>query len=248
MKHFFALISLVIFIAITSCSKQTETFTKPSPFAYYPLQTGKKWLYRLDSTVMPPFGTSLIVKSYTAKDSIVAEFTDNQNRISYQVVRYVTDVNQNEPWQYRSTFYVTPLVHSIEVTDDRNLRFINMIEPIEIDKTWKGNAYIDTRSANSLVPYMDNWDYTYTSVNTNFETLKGNLDSCVTILQSDELFPETPFNPNYYQQRNYSVEVYAKGIGLVYKEFLHWTWQVTPPPAKYEDGSYGIKLNLIDYQ
>jgi hypothetical protein len=39
--------------------------------------------------------------------------------------------------------------------------------------------------------------------------------------------------------------VYAKGIGLIYKEFLHYEWQA---PKYLEDRTYGIKLNLIDYK
>ena len=34
---------------------------------------------------------------------------------------------------------------------------------------------------------------------------------------------------------------------LIYKEFLHYIWQPTPVPAKFQDDSYGIKLNLISY-
>ena len=64
----------------------------------------------------------------------------------------------------------------------------------------------------------------------------------VTVAQQDEFSPDGPFDPTLdYQQRNYSIEVYAKGIGLVYKDLLHWTWQ----KPKYEDGSYGIRLTLI---
>jgi hypothetical protein len=53
-----------------------------------------------------------------------------------------------------------------------------------------------------------------------------------------------------YAEILFSKEVYAKNIGLVYKEFIHETWQ--PPNANlvngyYEEGSYGIKLSLIKH-
>jgi hypothetical protein len=47
------------------------------------------------------------------------------------------------------------------------------------------------------------------------------------------------------QIRTLGVEVYAKGIGLIYKDFLYWNWQRNPPPAKFEEASYGIKLTLL---
>jgi hypothetical protein len=108
-----------------------------------------------------------------------------------------------------------------------------------------GNSYIDTRSANTPFQYLDGWNYMYDSVNTPYTTLDGIFDSSVIVHQQDETSPEGDFDPQFYQQRNYSVEVYAHNTGLIYKNFLHWTWQPTPPPAGYDDGSYGIILNLI---
>ena len=72
-------------------------------------------------------------------------------------------------------------------------------------------------------------------------------ENTVTVFQHNETTPDGAFNPNNYQQRNYGVEVYAKGIGLIYKDFLHWTYQVTPPPAKYEDASFGVKLTAMSF-
>ena len=77
-------------------------------------------------------------------------------------------------------------------------------------------------------------------------TLAGVIDSTVTILQQDETSPEGAFNPDYFQQHDFSVEVYAKGIGLVYKDFLHWIWQPgDQQPGSYQEGSYGIRFNLL---
>jgi hypothetical protein len=92
---------------------------------------------------------------------------------------------------------------------------------------------------------MDGWNYTYDSVNVPYNTAVGIIDSSITVLQRDETTPEGAFDPQFYQQRNYSKEVYAHNIGLIYKNFLHWTWQPTPEPARYEDGSYGIILNFL---
>lgn len=245
----FRFIILISFFAVLcSCKKQTEILNLTSIHSYYPVEPGKVFIYRLDSTVTPAFGTSLIVKSYLAKDSIESSFTDNQGRQSFRVYRYTTDTLQQQQWQYQSTYYITYADKSIEVVDDNNYRFIKLIEPVAEGVTWKGNSYIDTKSATSPVTYLDNWNYTYTNVNASYSVLKGIMDSTVTVVQDDETIPEGEFDPNYYKQRNYSVEVYAKGVGLIYKDFLHWTWQTTPPPASYEDGSYGIKLNLIDYR
>lgn len=227
------------------CSKQTEKLNLPLPSDYYPLQTGHTFIYRLDSTIISYSGISLTVHSYLAKDSIADTIKDNQDRLSYRVYRFITDTLAVNPWQTIATYYITPTDHGIEVMDENNLRFIKLKEPIQNDFSWQGNSYIDTKSAGSLYQYMDGWNYTYQNVGQPFTVLNGTLNNTITVLQQDETSPPGDFDPNNYQQRNYAIEVYAQGIGLVYKEFLHWTWQ--PIPGGYEQNSYGIKLNLVEY-
>lgn len=235
-------------LLLLSCSKQIETLNLPALADYYPLQTGKVFIYRLDSSLIPISGVSeLEIKSYHARDSIADTIRDNLNRLSYRVYRSITDTLETQPWRTIASFYITPEEHTVEVMDENNLRFIKLKQPLRNDFSWMGNSYIDTRSATSPYQYMDGWNYFYQNVASSYTVLNGTLPNTITILQQDETSPPGDFDPNNYQQRNYSVEVYALGIGLVYKEFLHRTWQVTPPPAKFDNDSYGIKLNLIRY-
>lgn len=240
--------SLVLFCVFTlvGCAKESETFETGLLSDYYPLQVGKTFTYRLDSTVLASFGTSLVVKSYQAKDSVESTFTDNQGRLSYRIFRLIRDTAGLKPWQFAATFFVTPTRQHVEFVDN-NLRFIKLTAPVVVGNTWKGHSYIDTKSLNTSVSYLDEWQYEYRDVSKPYRVSNAIYDSTVTVFQQDETTPPGPFNPQNYQQRNLGTEVYAKGIGLVYKEFLHWTWQTTPPPAKYEDGSYGVKLSLISH-
>lgn len=241
-----AITSLILIAVLSGCSKQSETLPLSSTMNYYPLQIGKHFIYRLDSTLYLSFGSSVIIKSYLAKDSIVNIFQDNNGRTSYTVYRYTTDTLLRNAWQYKSAYFITPANKSVELVDDNNYRFIKLKEPVSEGYSWNGNAYVDAVYELSI-SYLYNWNYTYQNVNLSYTTPAGTFDSTVTVLQQDNTFPEGDFNPAYYQQRNYSVEVYAKGVGLIYKDFLHWTWQTDPPPAHYDDGSYGIRLSLIDH-
>ena len=236
---------LITGFAFVSCSKQTEVLNLPELSAYYPLEVGKVLIYRLDSTLVPYTGYVLDVRSYHAKDSIADTIRDNQNRLSYRVYRFVTDTLESQPWQPIITYYITPTDNTVEVMDENNLRFIKLKEPVRNDFTWTGNTYIDTKSGTSPYQYLDGWNYIYQNVGMPYTLANGTLDNTITILQQDETSPPGDFDPNNYQQRNYSVEVYALGIGLVYKELLHWTWQTTPI-SKYDNDSYGIKLSLIN--
>lgn len=235
------LLSLFIF----SCKKSEVPPTSQNAANYYPVSAGKVWIYRLDSTNIPAFGTSLVTTSYHLKDSMGSSFLDNTGRVSWIVYRFITDTLEQNPWRSLSSYYVTPTKSAVEVMDDNNLRFVKLATPVRNGFTWQGNNFIDTRSANSPYQYMDGWNYTYQNVDSPYTTLAGIVDSSATVFQIDETSPDTTFDPQYYQQRNYSIEVYAKNVGLIYKNFLHWTWQPTPEPARYADGSYGITLNLI---
>ncbi len=245
-RYFYACFVLINFL-LPGCKKQSAEVSLPVLDDYYPLETGRVLIYRLDSSLIPLYGSELKINSYLAKDSIADTIRDNQQRLSYRVYRFVTDTLAVQSWQPTGTYYITPANNSAEVVDDNNLRFIKLKEPIRNDFNWEGNSYIDTKSNNFLYEYLEGWKYTYQNVNQPYPVIKGVLDNTITVLQQDETSPEGPFDPDSYQQRNYSVEVYAKGIGLVYKEFLHWAWQTDPPPAHYENNSYGIKLSLIDY-
>jgi len=220
-------------------------FSFPPLTDFYPLSVGKEFIYKLDSTETDPFGTQLVVKSFHIKDVVNDTIRDNLGRLSYRIFRFITDTLEVQPWQYQITYYVTPTDNSIELMDDYNLRFIKLKEPLRNDYSWQGNTYIDTRSASSPFQFMDGWNYTYQNAGEPFTVEQGTITNTITVLQIDDTSPPGPFDPNNYQQRTYSLEVYAYHTGLIYKEFLHWTWQVSPPPPAYQSDSYGLKLSLI---
>lgn len=243
----FLIICLFVAAAVVSCKKD-EVLTLPALKEYYSLAVGKTFTYRLDSIKIAPFGVRLDTVYYLAKDTVETKFTDALGRESYRIFRFIKDTlpNSVQPWRFAATYVATYSndAASIEYIDN-NLRFLILRQPLTEGNTWKGNTFIDTKSANSPVKFLDEWEYQLQYVNMPFSVSKGTFDSTITILQQDETIPPGPFNPAFYQQRNYSVEVYAKGAGLIYKYFLHWTWQ-TNGTGRYDDDSYGIRLNLID--
>lgn len=232
-------------LGLWGCSKQTETFSTATIADYYPIEVGDNYVYRLDSTVRAPFGTSLVVKSYHAKDSVESTFIDNGGRLSYRIFRMITDTLEAQPWQPAATLIATPTANGLE-TVDNNLRYINLKLPIREWYTWKGNSFIDTRSLSSTVTYLDGWDYQYQDVDQPFTGLSQTYDSTITVFQHNETSPDGPFDPSAEIQVHISgKEVYAKGVGLVLKEFLYWNWQKNPGPPHFEDGSYGVRLQLL---
>jgi hypothetical protein len=237
-------IAVAICLLQLSCGKQTDNFSTASISSLLPLKVGNVFWYRLDSTVVTNFGAQLVTKSYIAKDSVVNTFTDNIGRKAFTLFRYLTDTLQLQPYTYNATYVYFIDSNKIEWLND-NLKFIVLANPLSTNTSWKGNAFIQPRNITTNTRYAD-WDYTYTAIDADFTTRKGIIKNTTTVLQiADSTAPI--FNPNVLYGKTYSAEVYAKGIGLVYKDFMNYFYQTTPT-RNYEAGSFGIKLNLIDYK
>ncbi len=236
---------ITIFTAFLSCKKQNEILNVIPLADLYPIAVGNVFIYKLDSTFTKNFGKNLSTTSYHAKDTIESTFLDASGRRSFRIFRYTRDTLDKLEWAFAGTYFTTITQEKLE-TNDNNLRFISLASPISYNTSWKGNAYINTTLGTSPYAFLDNWSYQYQNINNSFVCLKGSLDSTTTVLQQNYEVPESGFNRLQYCEKNYSIEVYAKGIGLVYKDFLHYVWQ--PSTAQFQEDSYGIRLNLIDYR
>ena len=245
MKRLLYRLLLIAFFA--SCKKETESLNAVTVTQIYPLAVGKVFFYRMDSTVNINFGSSLVPHSYHTKDSIESTFLDATGRTNFRIFRYVRDTADTQDWKFIATNYATITNDRVEYVEN-NLRYITIANPISANTSWKGNSYINTTQGVSPYDYLYDWDFQYRNLDTPFTCLKGTIHNTYTVLQQDYLYPET-FIDTIRNDRNYSMEVYAKGVGLIYKEFLHWTWQGNhKAQGKYTDNSWGVKLNLINYK
>ncbi len=236
---------VVLIISFASCKKETQNLSVITASQIYPLAVGKVFIYRLDSINAVNFGAALQTKSFHAKDSIESTFLDVTGRTSYRIFRYLRDTLDSQDWVFSATNYATVTNNTIEYVEN-NLRFTKLANPVSYNTIWKGNSYINTQLPSSYY-FMDNWDYQYQNIDMPYTCLKGILPNTSTVLQQDYQVPQSGFDASQYNEKSYSIEVYAKGVGLIYKDFLHYIWQPTPSP-KFQDDSWGIRLNLIDYK
>jgi hypothetical protein len=211
-----------------------------------PLQTGKYITYRLDSTVYVNLNTVKTVRSYVVRDWVDGESTDNQGRKTFRIKRMTRSSTDTTRWTETAVFVATPLDRSLEFVDN-NLRTIRLIEPIRNDFSWQGNRYINTVTDPQL-QYLDGWTFRYRNAGQPFSAGDISFPETVTVAQRDEVI-NNPNDKTRLFSVNKSSEVYAKGVGLVYKEFLHETWQ--PPNASsstgyYEANSYGVRMTYLN--
>ncbi|MEO6682356.1 MAG: hypothetical protein ABIN48_05975 [Ginsengibacter sp.] len=236
-----ALLSLLLIVLFTSCKKESEIYESASLDDYFPLQVGKYITYDLDSTVFVNFGKVRQVVSYQVKDMVDAKITDNLGRPSYRIIRY-SRKTASDPWIANNTFMATPTDKSMEFVEN-NLRYIKLILPVKADNSWRGNSYIDTYTSGNDMRYLDNWDYIYDSVSMPLSIRSFNFENTIKVFHRDEDIGDPKIPGTGYAEKTYSLEKYAKGVGLIYREFLHWEYQGN---TQSYDG-YGVKLTVTDY-
>ncbi|MBS1512514.1 MAG: hypothetical protein JST86_16840 [Bacteroidetes bacterium] len=230
---FFTIISLLVLAS--ACKKTTEQFQDQPISDFFPLTVGKYITYSLDSTVYyTNFGTSAVVHSYQVKMVVDAQITDNLGRPSYRILRYIRNT-PTDPWMADNTFMATNTGTSLEFVEN-NLRFIKLKSPIKQDGTWKGNSYINTNSVTPYLKFYDDWDYTYDSLNVPATIGAITVDSTIKVAEIDD---QTAID------RTFSEAKYAKGIGLVYRNFLYWN--KGNANGSYSDASYGVTMKMIDH-
>lgn len=233
-----------------SCKKETEELQTEVPSEYLPAAAGKYFVYRTDSTVYINFGANTVVRSYQEKHQVDALLTDNLGRPAYRIFRYIRDTAGAGAWQPNGSYFITPVANTVEVVEN-NLRFLKMAAPIKEGTAWKGNHFLPDDAYNAFYDFsnddgMADWEYTYAGTGETV-SLKGKTYSNVlTVLQIDESTNAPVTNGSLYGFRNYAKEQYAKGLGLIYQDFVMWEYQ---PPLSPRPGyrGFGVKRTLIDH-
>jgi len=235
-------------VLLSACKKQTEEYPTATISDYMPLEPGKYIIYQLDSFRYSTQSLVPLTITYQVKFQVDALITDNLGRPAYRIYRYIRKAT-TDPWVSDDTYMAVNTGTALEFVEN-NLRFVKLKEPITQDYTWKGNTFINTTSDTAAFDfrYLDSWDYTYDSVGAPL-TLGGiNLENTVKVAQIDDVIGN-PEDPNSYTEINYGAEYYAKGIGMVYRRFLHSEYQ---PPTNgyngyYTDATAGATFTMIEH-
>lgn len=255
LKRMRALFFLLLLVTATlaGCKKETEDFQIEPLTSYYPTTPGKYITYRTDSTVFTSFGTVTTVRSYQEKNEVDMLMTDNLGRPSYRVFRYLRDVDGTQAWKPAGTFFVTLTNHSLEVVEN-NLRFLKLVNPVKENNSWKGNSFLPFEPYKDKYSFsnddegsMPKWDYTYTELNGTFLYKNQPLRDVLTVTHVNESANVPVTQASAYGYINYSLDKYAKGIGLVFQEFIMWEYQPNPGGNNGYKTGFGIKRSMIDH-
>jgi hypothetical protein len=234
-------VGLLVVLSLGSCSKTDSTPAGNDMAEYYPLQLGKYITYKLDSTVYINLNTQKVVRSYIVQDFVDAQITDNLGNPGWRIRRMMRSNIDTTQWFDNASFIVVPFQGTIQFTEN-NLKFIKLINPVTDLNTWSGNSFINTDD--NFLRFYENWEYFYENVGESIVLNNVTFPETIKVNQSDMVNGD-PGNKNFFYAITRSSEVYARGVGLVYKDFLYEAWQ--PSTQNYEANSYGIKLTILNH-
>ena len=207
------LLLTTIIIISNSCETKIDPYSNDfSGSEYFPLETGNTWIYEVDSIIYDNNGTKIDTFSHIVKEFISGTFEDNNGNTNYIIERYNksgNDWNLTDAW----AAYIND---KQAVRNEDNLIFIKLVFPIKKDITWDGNAYFDSentiiRIAGEPIKMYEYWSYRYISTGEAEDIGENSYDDVATVEQ---------VNYENSIQKRYSIEKYAKGTGLIYKNMV----------------------------
>ncbi len=210
----FLLASTIILFQGCKGSSTYEDFQVDFGYDYFPIEIGKYRTYVVDSTLYDIGDNEIIIVSNSrtfVKHLVADTITDNLGRLAYKIERYER-LSDTLDWEIKDIWIALRTDKGAEWIEE-NLRFLKMVFPLKQGVDWDGNRYIDITTiipiAGESVEVFKSWAYEVLSVDES--ELIGDLafENVATISQAN--------SENLIELR-YSLEKYAKDIGLVYRE------------------------------
>lgn len=250
MQYRILLLSFIvtIFCIVNACKKnETETFVGDYGYSYFPDDSGTFVIYQVDSIIYDDFTSTVRTSTIYLKEQVGEQFIDNLGRVGKRIIRSYSNVDSTiQKWETNNVYYIVRNTLVAERVEE-NLRYIKMVFPNEDNKNWLGNKYII-----SAPPYIidtsnysvRDWKFSISRRDSEYLINSTRYDSTLTITQiqdSSAIF------------KTLAKEIYAKNVGLIYRE----NWIVTSqdtlkirlqyPWEDRADRGFIIRQFAIDY-
>jgi len=199
----FELLAAIIIIAISilsSCGKESLELPSPS-YNYFPTDLGRYVIYDVDSIVHSTDDNdnddSVYYFHYQVKEVIDTPFIDGEGKERQVVVRYYRP-DSTQAWSFNIVWSQT-LSSTAAYRWEDNVPYHKMGFPISNEIQWNGN---DKNTMNEEM-------YHYTDIHSSKSLNIFDFDSTITVIQRDD---------NNFVELIYGKEIYAAGIGMIFKE------------------------------
>ncbi len=218
-------------LVITACgSNESETLPNLGK-EYYPLTIGQSATFDLDSVIYDPQPSKIQVDTYRwqAREVLNDTLRSKTGQLTYIVDRSIkTAASLN--WTPRETFGAS-LTTDHALLSENNLTYIKFPTYFSVGTNWDGNLFNDVATkldvaGEILEPFSKKWTFEVVSF--------GKAEKVGTKDYSDVLTIRAQSDPAILTEKRYSLEKYAKSIGLVYREIQILDTQKLDPSIAWE--------------
>jgi hypothetical protein len=242
-KVFFLLMLVAVSsAAFFSCKKYTKS-DKDLTRNYFPLELGKTITYDVDSTYYNDAScTKRNIKcqlKYAITDTVV-DYSPFTPKLTYIMTVYHRPYD-GAIWTPQRVILLTPTTTGLIYEQDNNA-YIKLNFPIKQGAKWLGNTKID--ASNPDYAYLKGWNYEYQNYGLSYNNSLVNFENTVTVLEHDASVNYPDYDSLTGASRIYAKEVYAYNVGMIYKEWTHWTYKPSQFPCR--DG-YTVIMRAIDH-
>jgi hypothetical protein len=196
---------MVAFLLLTNCSTNEN---KPSDAAYFPLRTGNAWIYDVEETTILRVACTddgVTISNYEMRVVVADSFPNTDQSFTY-VLQRSKRLKATDAWTALDT-WSSNLGGSKVINNESNINFVKLVIPVADNVVWNGNQFNNRLELNGL----NEDEYKATLVGQSYTNPSAlPFSKTVSVVQNDQ-----QKNLLYRDSR---LEVYAFGVGLVYKE------------------------------
>lgn len=201
------LICLIAVVLATSCAKD-EAEPSATVSDYLPLKVGASHIYSVEETVTQQISGENKV-TYELKTIVSDSIPEADGTFTYVIQRY----KRNDPqsaWTNLPTW--SARVSKFEaIVNEENIGYLKVLAPVVEGKEWNGNLP-NTQDVDKYSLIEVGKPYSVNSTDTYPNT--------ITVLQND--------NKDLIAFQDKRSEIYAEGVGLVYREILQLEYCTDP--------------------
>lgn len=208
-------LALVLSSLVISGCKKEEVVATDLGYGYYPTTLGSWVEYQVDSIWKDEEFGEYDSVSYRLRQRIESAFIDAEGRQAWRVQRSVQDTSGT--WRVRDVWSTTANGIIAELTEE-NERRLKLSFPVRLGRAWDSNVF-------NVNPELE---VGYEEVDVAWSVNGLSFDSTALVQNT------VPANP---VDRRDLVERYAKGIGMVYKQWEETNTQMT--------GTRGFKVTMV---
>jgi len=204
------LFSLSILLFISCEDEKIVLSDKEAGYAYYPVEVGKYWIYKIDSTLVPGFKVPKINTTSFIKEQIANSYINSQGDTAYVIQRSRSQTIDGF-YEFTDRWALEKTTNGLTRIEE-NLQFLKIIFPVIVGNVWEGNKF-DQKTveliAQQQVESYKEWEYKVLNKRAAISANGVNYQDVLEIQQADY---ETEV------ELRQSKEYYVEEIGLVYRE------------------------------